>query len=412
MCIMGKLVVLGDVFDGRQTIKDGYVVVDEEAGVIDSVGRRGDLDFPASARVIKGVFIVPGLVDAHVHFFGTREYSLMSWVSVPETLAALRSVRDLQSLLLSGFTTVRDMGSKGGAYLARALREGVIQGPRVLSCAKSLGQTGGDDDPINLPLDVAEELSYSYYCDGPWGCRRAVRLVLRDGADFVKVYCATGSTPEPKVGSGPLIRPQFTVDELRAIVDEAHRCGLRVAAHTIGQESLENAVEAGVDSLEHGMGLTDDLAAIIKKKGIYYVPTLSIFTESQEFMRYVDNPDLGDPVYVRHHLTRDMELAKNYSLKVVCGSDFGGTLNARHGDNYKEIVNLSRYIGNIEALRASTVNAAECLGLDRTGQIREGFLADMVVLSGDPTLSAHNLAPHMVQCVVKGGVVYSKANTL
>ena len=403
---MGKLVVLGDVFDSSQIIRDGCVVIDEDSGLIESVGRRSEVDFPESARTVKGAMVLPGLIDAHVHFFGTREYSLMSWVSVPETLAALRSVRDLRSLLYSGFTTVRDMGSKGGAHLARAVREGVIQGPHVLSCAKSLGQTGGDDDPINLPLDVAERLSYSYFCDGPWGCRRAVRLVLRDGADFVKVYCATGSTPEPKAGSGPMIRPQFTVEELRAIVDEAHRSGIKVAAHTIGPESLQNAVNAGVDSLEHGMGLTEELAAEIKKKNIYYVPTLSIFTESQEFMKYVRNPELGDPVYVRQHFTKDMEIAKNHSLKIVCGSDFGGTSNAEHGKNYKEILNLSRFIGNIEALRAATVNAAECIGLERAGQIKEGFQADMTVLSADPTINVENLSPAKIICVIKNGVIY------
>jgi imidazolonepropionase-like amidohydrolase len=408
---MQKIVLKGGVFNGFEYIDDASVVVDPETGLIVDAGPKNSVDEPNDAKVVKANTIVPGLIDAHVHFFGAKKYDLTTWVTTPEPLVALRSTLDLRRLLYAGFTSVRDMGSKGGAFLSRAVREGVIDGPRVLTCAKSLGQTGGDDDPTNLPLHIAKELAYSYFCDGPWECRRAVRLVLRDGADFVKIYCATGTTPEPYTDETYTVRPQFTVEEIRAVVDEAHRAGIRVAAHTIGEESVRNAVEAGVDSLEHGMGLTAKVAEQIKKKNIYYVPTLSVFFSTPELLAYVNQTDAPDKAFVRRHLTSDMKLAKEYGLKVVCGSDFGGTQQAEHGENYKEIVNLAKFLGNKEALVSSTSRAAECLGIPDSGQIKKGFRADMVALNDNPLRNIDALKPSKVLCVLKGGKLYQGSTT-
>jgi imidazolonepropionase-like amidohydrolase len=227
----------------------------------------------------------------------------MAWVTAPETLVVLRSVADLQKLLKSGFTCVREMGSKGGAYLARAIREGVIDGPDLLSCARSLGQTGGDDDPTILPLHIAQELSYSYFGDGPWECRKAVRKVVRDGADFVKVYAATGSTLEPFTAPWFHLRPQLNAEELKAIVDEAHSAGLKVAGHAIGEDSLRNVVEAGVDSIEYGMALTPSWKAFFAWFQVSsYNLTITItrrnsrreyITSTIRKMRVANTPDIG-----------------------------------------------------------------------------------------------------------------------
>jgi imidazolonepropionase-like amidohydrolase len=403
---METFVLKGGLFDGTEYFEDSVVLIDSENGVISQVGRANEVDVPKDAKVLgdAGHTIIPGMIDAHVHFFGTPEYDLLSWVMVPEPLVVLRTVPQLKSLLRAGFTAVREMGSKGGAYISAAVRDGTIDGPTVLSCAKSLGQTGGDDDPINLPLDIAQKLSYSYFGDGPWEIRKAVRKCVRDGADFIKVYAATGSTPHSFRSEDYRIRPQLTVEELKPIVDEAHRIGIKVACHTIGEVSIENAIEAGVDSLEHGMALTEETAATIKKKGIYYVPTLGIFLTNLTLASMIEGgTDSKDPVYVRRHFKKDMELAKKYELDVVCGTDFGGTSAQPHGKNYVEVAAIAKYFGNKEALISATSRAAKSSDLKHVGQIKQGMEADLVLVRGNPMNDIEVLAPQNIQAVFKRG---------
>ena len=388
---MSILVLRGPTFDGTELRSDYVVVADASTGEVTNVGRIGEVDEPKGAQVItvKDGTILPGLIDAHLHFFGTPKHGLMDWTIVPETLVALRSVADMERLLRAGFTAVRDLGSKAGTYLSQAQREGLIPGPRIISAAKSLGQTGGDDDPTILPLPIAQQLSYSYYCDGPWDCRKAVRKVIRDGAEVVKVY-ASGSFAQ-----GRKVRRQLTVEELEAIVDEAHSAGLRVAAHAYGEQALTNVVEAGVDSIEHGLGLTHEIAKGIKEKGIFYVPTISIYLSP--------NPSRSkeSAALVHRHCTEDMKIAKEFGLKIVSGSDYtGDTL--RHGDNYREIAGLASAIGNKEALRAATATAAECLDL-KSGRIEKGYDAGLVVVRGNPLEDIEALSPkNVIQVIQKG----------
>ena len=406
---MSNLILKGTIFDGKETVERGVVIVDSEKQIIVDMGREGDVEEPRGGKVItgNGLTILPGLIDAHVHFWGCKVYDLTAWVTVPETLVALRSVADLRNLLMAGFTTVREMGTKGGAFLSRATKEGCVEGAEVLSCGRSLGQTGGDDDPTNLPLHIAHELSYSYFADGPWECRKAVRKVMRDGADFVKIYSATGTTPEDYTSPFFHLRPQFTVEELKAMVDEAHAAGLKVAIHAIGEQSMTNAIEAGPDSIEHGMALTEDTAREMKRKGIFYVPTLGVFLASPSLRSFIDNPNVADDLYVRRHVTSDMELAKEYGLKVVSGTDSGGNVGQEHGQNYFEIVSLAKYFGNKEALISATSRAAECLGRANIGQIRKGFQADIVAVRGNPLENIEALAPANVEFVLKRGRLFS-----
>ena len=394
---MSYLVLKGSIFTGADFIEVGCVVVDQSTGSIVKVGEKGEVDEPDGAKVIeiRDSSILPGLTDAHIHFFGSKKYNMSEWVTTPETLIALRSVADARSLLRAGFTAVRDLGSKAGTHLRQAVEEGKIEGPRIVSAAKSLSQTGGDDDLTILPLHISQELSYSYYCDGPWECRKAVRKVVRDGGDLVKVY-ASGS-----MSQGTKVRRQFTLEELQAIVDEAHSVGLKVAAHAYGEEALTNSVKAGVDSIEHGIGLTPDIAKEMERRGVFYIPTLSAYlamapTTNEEHLRLV-----------KKHLTEDMELAKQFHVKVVVGSDFVGCDTEPHGENYREIVNVAKYFGNEEALVATTSRAAECLGLENSGWLKEGYAADLVVARGNPMKDTQNLSPNNILYVVRHGHVYS-----
>ena len=395
---MPHICLKGPIFDGTEYSDDGVVVVDQTSGTISAVGRSGEVEEPKDATIVsvRDTTILPGLIDAHMHFFGCKGSDLLELVTKPDIELALRSVHHMQQLLNAGFTYVRDLGSKVGTYLSRAVDEGLVDGPRIVTSGRSLGQTGGDDDPVSLPLDLAHRLSYSYYCDGPWECRKAVRMLVRDGAGVVKVY-ASGSFSQ-----GGRIRTQFTVEELKTIVDEAHRVGLRVAGHAYGEEALANIVEAGMDSIEHGIGLTPEIAERIKSKGMFYVPTISAYLA---FFKLPSDNKERDKLIQRHY-KEDMEIAKQFGLKIVAGTDYGGSDRDPHGDNAKEIVNLAKFFGNKEALIAGTAQAANCLGLTNTGRIKKGFDADLIVVRGNPLKNPETLSQPNIVCVVARGKLH------
>lgn len=389
---MSILILRGKAFDGESLHRDAAVKIDTATGDIVGFGERGSVEEPRGAKKIelKGAAILPGLIDAHVHFYSSTGEGVNEWASVPDTLAVLRGAGDLRTLLNSGFTAVRELGTKGGVHLAQAVAEGVIPGPEVVSCSRALAQTGGDDDPPTFPLEMAQTLaSYTYFCDGPWECRRAVRKVARDGGKVVKFY-ASGA-----FSRGGRIKPNFTREETEAITDESKRAGLKVAAHAYGEEAISRVVDAGVDSIEHGLGLTPRLAREIAKKGIYYVPTLVAYKNPAYKNRY--------EAMVKRHLTDDMSIAKDEGVEVVMGSDTVGDAPRPHGRNYEEIAAEAKFLGNREALVAATSRAAECLGLERSGLLKEGFRADIVIVKGDPLADIEALAPERVLYVVKSG---------
>ena len=355
---------------------------------------RGSVDVPRGAKKIRveGGTILPGLIDGHVHFYSSTGQGVNDWASVPDTLAVLRGAGDLRRLLHAGFTAVRELGTKGGVHLAQAVAEGAIEGPEVVSCSRALAQTGGDDDPPAFPLRIAQELaSYTYFCDGPWECRRAVRMVARDGGKVVKFY-ASGA-----FSRGGKVKPNFTKEETEAMVDESRRLGLKVAAHAYGEEPIGRAIDAGVDSIEHGLGLTSSLASKMKSRGIYYVPTLMAYTSPAYKNRYNE--------MVKRHLSEDMQIVREKRVEVVMGSDIVGDAPRPHGRNYEEIVEEAKFLGNREALVAATSRAAECLGLEKCGVLGSGYRADVVVVRGDPVEDIRTLAPENIVHVIKSGNV-------
>ena len=392
---LGTVLLKGRAFDGIRLHKDAVVSIDSKDGIITGFGERGGIEERRGAKVIEcdNMTILPGLIDAHVHFYSAREAGITAWAMVPDTLAVLRAAGDLRALLNAGFTAVRELGSKGAPHLAQVVEEGVVDGPNIVSCSRALAQTGGDDDPPSFSLGLAQRLaSYTYFCDGPWECRKAVRKVARDGGGVVKFY-ASGA-----FSRGGKIALNFTMEEIEAIVDESHRLGLRVAAHAYGEEALINVIKGGVDSIEHGLGLTVETAKMAAKRGIYYVPTLvacmglSIHDRAKEEL-------------VKRHLSEDMGLAKEHGLKVVMGSDIVGDSARPHGRNFEEIVAEGKTLGKREALVAATSRAAECLGL-KSGMLKEGFAADITVVKGNPLADLQTLRPENVVHVVKSGRFY------
>ena len=399
MIPMNDLTLKGRVFDGIELHDRAVVTIDSEKGIISGFGERGSLEEP-SGKTIEGddITILPGLIDAHVHFFGiTKGQGLMEWATIPDSLAVLRSVRDLRLYCEAGFTSVRDLGTKSGVLLAQAASEGAFESPRIISCSRVSRKQAETTDPPSLPLDVAQRLaSYSYFCDGPWDCRKAVRMVIRDGGRVVKLYASGG------FAQGGKVRLQFTIEEIRAIVEESHANGIKVAAHAYGEEALLNAIDGGVDSIEHGLGLTPRVAKVLTEKGIFYVPTLVTYLKMKS---YSSNP--AREQMVKKHLTEDLRLAKEHNVKVVMGSDIVGDEARPHGRNYEEIAEEARFLGNKEALIAATSRAAQCLDLENVGLIKEGYIADLVVVKGDPLENIEILAPENIVHVMKSGKIYS-----
>lgn len=384
--------IKGIIFDGEKIIGEKYIII--EGANISKISNDDE-----GLKVYEGKFIVPGLIDAHMHFFGVENDNVLEWNVVSGELSTARSVGDMIRLLGSGFTTVRDLGSKSAIALARAEKEGRIIGPRVIASGYSLAETGGDDDPKVLPLDMAQRLSYSFYCDSPWECRKAVRLALRQGAEVIKVY-ASGAFSNSGVP-----KPALTVDDLKAIVDEAHRAGLKVAAHAYGEKAIANCIEAGIDTIEHGLGLTEELAREIRKKGMCYIPTLATYELPLE-LSYDEEIKRKRDELISRHFKEDMEIAVKEELKIAAGTDYVGSKLRPHGKNYREIVLLSRYMGPENALKAATSIAAECLGIN-AGRIGEGFIADIISVDKNPLENSENLAPDNIAFVVRKGKLYN-----
>ncbi|BBD73892.1 amidohydrolase [Sulfodiicoccus acidiphilus] len=384
---MDSVIVSGKAFDGRSFREDVEVRV--ERGEIERVGRSN------GEKSLSGDYVIlPGLIDAHVHFFGVKEDRLLEWNLVPETLATARSVGDAIRLLSAGFTTVRDLGSKCALGLAEAIEEGRLLGPRIVASGYSIAETGGNDDPRDLPLEMGQSISYSFYCDSPWECRKAVRKCVRQGADVIKVY-ASGA-----FSSGGKIKPAFTLEELRAIVDEAHRADLKVAMHAYGEEAIGNALDAGADTIEHGLGLSESLAKEMARKGICYVPTLATYEVGLEVRKMNEEVRKARSELIRKHMEEDVKIARDNGVTIIAGTDYVGSSSRRHGENYREIVLLAKFLGLEGALRAASFDAALCLGL-RGGSLEVGKWGDLALFKKveDPS----DLRPDNLEYIVIRG---------
>lgn len=384
----------GRVFDGENIIENGCI----------SISGDGKIEYAEqglhSIKTTNGkdITFLPGLIDTHIHLFGTQERSLESWVLTSDIILTVNSLKDLKNLINSGFTTVRTMGDKVSLELSRAERLGLIESPRVISSGYSIAETGGDDDPKMFPLNFAKKISYSYYADGPWECVKAVRKNIRAGAESIKAYASSSF-----VGGGA-VRNELSVEELRAISSEAEKYGVPSAAHAYGASAIENVIESEFGSIEHGLGLNEDLAKRMVSKGIFYTPTLSVYkAQRKNSSVYRDN-------YIKRHIEKEVTIADSAGVKIVAGTDFVGSAEERHGNNYLEAVYLSQIIGNLKALKASTSLAAECLGLDDRGHIKKDYVADIIGVYGNPLKDINCLKPERVAIVIKNGKIL-KNNT-
>jgi len=387
-----------DVVRG-QMVSPAVVVID--SGRIVSLNAA---DAPAGAREVDlgDLTLMPGFMDVHTHLTGDLEGDWVTRV-VRETPAdgALRGARNAEQTLMAGFTTVRDVGSGGFADVAlqHAIDAGLIIGPRIFPVGHAIGITGGHCDATGWAPGVLEADYRRGVADGIDAAVKAVRYQIKHGATWIKI-CATAGVLSFE---GPVGAQQLSDEEMRAIVQEAARHGMKVAAHAHGAEGILAAVKAGVASIEHGSMISDEAIALMKKKGTYLVPT----TYLADVIK-LDNlppPIRSKAEYVLPLAKANLTKAIKAGVKIALGTDAAVIPHGLNGHEFGAMVD--RGMRPIEAIRAGTVNAADLLGVSDRGVIAPGKLADLVAVQGDPTENIHVV--ETVDFVMKGGVIVKGA---
>lgn len=353
--------------------------------------------------------VVPGLIDAHLHLFGFSPSSAGAQMAAPDAYRVLVAASDLRRLAAAGFTTVRCMGSPLGPILGRAVEEGIVEGPRIVAAGEYICQRGGTWDPVGYPLAWADRLGM--FADGPEQCRRRVRERIRSGAGVIKIGVSSGRALRDRIhpwADGPDGScPNYSVEEIQVMVEEAHRMGLRVAAHAIGDLAVRNAVLGGVDTVEHGHGASAATYRMMADRGVMLVPTLSLPYRRSRFGLQGGLPQWAVDVW-RRHLEQQMQCvatALACGVAIAVGTDFVGPPLTPFGDNALEFrLLVEAGMRAWDALAAGTVVGARALGLEAAiGTIEPGQLADIVAVQGRPWEDPEALM--RVVFVMKGGKV-------
>ncbi|PUA33498.1 MAG: amidohydrolase [Zestosphaera tikiterensis] len=415
-----KTTVLDNVriFDSKRKgiVENGVIVV--ERNRIKDLGVRGYVEIPYGDNVeiidCKGMVALPGLIDAHLHITGFRSGDTVKEPLItPLGVFFARGVKDLEALINSGFTTVVDAGGVIALHLKMAVDEGTVVGPRIVAAGYPLSQTFGHGDVHYLPIEYVDVRTTkllkpltSLICDGVDECRKAARYTLREGADFIKVMATGGVLSERD-------RPehrQFTLEELKAIVDEARAVGKFVHAHAQGKEGIINAIKAGVKVIAHAIYIDEEVSELAIDNDVVIVPTLSIVHKLMEIGREVGIPEWGlrksEEVYDAH--IANVRKAKKLGVKIATGTDFiGGPF--RHGENALELKLFVEKLGMdpTEALISATKVAAEATGLKDVGELSPGKTADIILINGNPLMDINvMLNPNNIALVMKnGGIV-------
>ncbi|MBT3133786.1 amidohydrolase family protein [Alteromonas sp. ALT199] len=409
--VADTLIHAGKVFTGTSKSLQEKMTIVVEDNKIKGI-KKGFIEAQEGDTVIDltSSTVMPGLMDMHVHLSsqhgGPQTY--LERFSLNEADYALRAANYAQITLNSGFTTVRNLGDGYNETVAlrNAINKGYATGPRIYTVAKSIATTGGHADPSNglshlLRPDVGPKQGV---VNGEVEAREAVRTRYQDGADLIKITATGGVLSVAKSGQNP----QFMTDELEAIVDTAKDYGMTVAVHAHGKEGMKRAIEAGVDSIEHGTYMDDEIRKLMKEHGTYYVPTIL----AGKFVADKAKIDGFFPELVRPKaaaigplIQNTFEQAHKAGVKIAFGTDSGVSA---HGDNAQEFsLMVEAGMKPADALISATVNSASLLGIsDILGTLEEGKLADLVAVQGNP-LDDISLM-ESVSFVMKDGVVYKQ----
>lgn len=396
---------------GRGDPQDDATVVLED-GKITYVGPTEGAPTPDGAGTITTEAVMPGLWECHGHFIGSLTANFDELGGLRPQMAAMRVTHDARQVLNAGFTSVREMGGLG-TFLGRTIEEGWAVGPNVYASGAMLSQTGGHGDFHGMPLHLARELVQRHWgedniCDGPDECRAAVRRMLRLGAKVIKVHASGGVMSEL---DDPIL-PQFSREELEAIVDEATRMGRLVGAHCHGSRGIIAALEAGVKTIEHGTYLDEEAADLMVEMNATLVPTRFIveylMTEGEKKGMPEYAKKKGREASERH--SQAVSLAIEKGVRIALGTDIWAT--GLWGRNAEELgLMVKDGMTNLQAIEAATANGPLTLGpqAPRSGQLLEGYDADVICVDGDPSQDISILAtPDNITHVFKAGVAYKE----
>ena len=399
----GKLIDTkkGKVLNEMTVIITGNKITDVKKGYVQALSDK-DITIDLKTKTV-----MPGLIDMHVHIEGEYDkYSYVNRFRLEDADVAFKSTVFAKRTLLAGFTTVRDLGGSGiNIALRKAINNGTVIGPRIYTAGKAIGTTGGHADPTN---GVRKELRGNPgpkegVINSPADARKAVRQRYKDGADVIKITATGGVLSVAKDGSGP----QFTMEELTAIVETANDYGMISAAHAHGAEGMKRAVLAGITTIEHGTLMTDEIMDLMKQKGTYYVPTITAGKYVAK-MAAVKGfyPALVVPkaLAIGPQIQNTFAKANKNGVLIAFGTDAGVFPHGQNGKEFGYMVEAG--MSPMKAILSATSVNAKVLKNDGIGSIEVGKLADIIAVDEDPIKNIHTL--EKVSFVMKGGKVYKQ----
>lgn len=397
----------GTLIDGKDTnvMREMTIIIEDDKILKVEEGYQTGTDNDTIID-LKNKTVMPGLMDMHVHLEGqTSKTAYLDEFTLNEADIAFESVGYAKETLMAGFTTVRDLGGSGvNIALRNAINKGVIMGPRIFTAGKSIATTGGHADPTNGYRDdlIGDPGPKEGVINGPLEARKAVRQRYKNGADLIKITATGGVLSVAKSGDAP----QFTEEEIKAIVETAKDYNMHVAAHAHGAEGMKRAIRAGVISIEHGTKMDNEVMDLMKEHGTWYIPTITAgktVADSAKVPHYYPPLVVPKALEIGPKIQDTFTKAYKNGVKIAFGTDAGVFVHGLNGKEFGFMVEAG--MPPMEAIKSATSYAAEMLGMqDQLGTIDNGKIADIVAVNENPLDNINTM--ENVVFVMKEGKVY------